>query len=195
MPYPVCREEGFSFAKLSHKSSNMAKVNAGKDWSNAVAQAVLEARRGRRWSQDWLAGKAGCSRKTIVRLENGRPVSSQSLMQIAHTLDLDLFELDETEAGKRNLHAGTAPLRKLRRDRGLTLAACARAANVSAATFSRWERGLGSPTRLVTSRDDGTWFVTSAGLAELFGFAGSRSLTKALGGYDEFAPPDPVPRR
>ena len=185
-------EAGEFLAKLSllFYISLMEVDNQETDLSFALnlAIAVIASRKARKWSQANLALKCVLSRKTVIRLEAGYPVSAETIRIICDKLEIEPLDIDEQEAVRRRLHIEADEIRRLRKELGLGLQECAAAAHVSTATFSRWERQLASPATLVTLRPDGTWYANNHGLATMLGMRGLKDLNKAIGGYDEFVP-------
>lgn len=132
-------------------------------------------------TQARLSAKAGLARETIYRLEAGRLPTACALARVCSALDIDLgrFDLQRTETDAFARHPPLTLLRDRRRHLGLTLQQCARAAGVSPATLSRFERGA-ERSRTLASFDDAGWAVTlvNDGLAVALGFRGSEELDR-----------------
>lgn len=55
-----------------------------------IGLVFREARQVRGWSQSTLAAKAGVSRPTVARIENGQDISATSLTKLAEALSMEL---------------------------------------------------------------------------------------------------------
>ena len=133
-------------------------------------------------SQSDLASVAGLSRKTIQRIENGWPPSADTVLRIECALDLP----EQSIAPKWDLPPGPSDsdygsrVRARRRALGLSLEETAAAAGVSAATLSRFERGVSTPRRWFAEWTDEVGRTRDAiivqPLAEVLGFRDVREL-------------------
>lgn len=145
-----------------------------------LGTVLRDARLKRGLSQARLAEKAGISRETVYRLERGRGAHADTLARIATVLGVPRGQLMEQEDFSSNLygHPRRTPLRARRRELGLTLAHCARAAGVSVATLSRFERGIEHfPALAVVGRSGRATAIHNQGLAEALGFTSTAELT------------------
>lgn len=146
-----------------------------------VGRRLREARRARRMTQARLARKAGVKRETVYRTEAGRLPTADTAARLCDALGLDRDALDlgcaETDAFVA--HPPFTLLRDRRRALGLTLEHCAAEAEVSAATLSRFERGIERSAKLVRF-DRAGWPVelTSAGMADVLGFRTLKELNR-----------------
>ncbi len=61
------------------------------------AELVLEARKGKSWSQEELAIASGLNLRTIQRIESEAAASLQSKKALAAALDIDIHDLDYEE--------------------------------------------------------------------------------------------------
>ncbi len=154
-----------------------------------VGRRIRAARQEREWTQQRLAERAGVERRTIMRLEKDRHVPSSPLI---HALERVLG------FGERGLVAGwTEPARPhevgawgprarlARRFVGLTLATLAKAAGVSAATISRFEREMGDTPLILQDAERG--HVGNAQYAAALGFNGTQMMTDFLRSKDPSA--------
>lgn len=76
-----------------------------------VGKTIKEARRKKGWSQAALAKKAGCSEKTIARIEQGEPSNVRSLLEIGKALGLPPNQLVDDDSGRPV--ARRRPLRRM----------------------------------------------------------------------------------
>lgn len=146
-----------------------------------IGLKVREARRGRRWTQARLAARADLGRETIYRLELGRPPTVDTVLRIEAALGLTSPHFapewqrdeapDDAGLGTRTRHR--------RRQLGLSLEACAVAADVSTTTLSRFERLTARSPKLVHVRL-GVLPVAmrNDGLAQILGFEDSAEMTR-----------------
>lgn len=144
-----------------------------------AGRMLREARKARRWTQARLAVKAAVARETIYRIERGRMPTGDVLVRLCDALgaDRDIFDLRRRETDHIAMHPDLALLRDRRRARGLTLHDCARLANVSAATLSRFERGMERSRELADFDASGRAVrLRSVGLASALGFSSVGAL-------------------
>lgn len=150
---------------------------------------VRVARRKRNWTQAQLARHVGVTRATISRLETGHGQETPSAQLVRallrdETLGLTLPVIDVEFADPcdpdRGYRAAAA-----RRTVGLTLASVARAAGVSPASLSLFERSLAVPIGLVgaVDQDDGV-SVINDGYAQALGFAAAADMSDYLSSDD-----------
>jgi transcriptional regulator with XRE-family HTH domain len=139
---------------------------------SGIGNRVRDARLARGWSQEQLARYVQVDRRTILRLEHGshRPTS-----HLVHALE-ERLALVQLVPGWRDPALPGAPsfgprLRLARLARGLTQVAAARAAGVSPATLSRFEREMGDTPMIV---DDGS--MINDGYAAALGFADAQDM-------------------
>lgn len=59
----------------------------------AHGDRIAHLRRARNWTQEQLADSAGCSDRTVRNAEAGRAMSSQTLIDLAHALSIELCEI------------------------------------------------------------------------------------------------------
>lgn len=142
-----------------------------------LGAAVRAERQRRCWSQERLARRVGACRRTIARLEAGTHLPSPGLV---HAIE-DALVLGRLVRGWQPKLEADAPAygpraRRARLAAGLTLNEVARAAGVSPATLSRFERELGDSPRLVGGFDDGPTGIRSDGLALALGFQDARDM-------------------
>ncbi|WP_419826914.1 helix-turn-helix domain-containing protein [Sphingomonas sp.] len=163
----------------------MSDVELDSDAAARVGSAVREARRRRlpAMTQELLARKIGVSRETICRLEAGRKAYRSTIDKIVEALQLELRDLlPQSAAADRSAYPNLgASLRKLRRNRGLSLAQCASLAGVSTSALSRFERG--SVCKLLASAGtttDAYQQPCNAKYAEALGFTHLRELNEHL---------------
>lgn len=64
----------------------------------SIGLVFREARQGRGWSQSTLAAKAGVSRPTVARIENGLDISATSLTKLAGALSMKLAVVPDSGA-------------------------------------------------------------------------------------------------
>ncbi|GCD59998.1 XRE family transcriptional regulator [Acetobacter pasteurianus NBRC 3280] len=58
----------------------------------ALAMQIKVGRKKRRWTQEGLANRVGCSRLTIMAIENAKPtVAIGYVLEAAHMVGLDVF--------------------------------------------------------------------------------------------------------
>lgn len=139
---------------------------------SGIGNRVRNARIARGWSQEQLARYVQVDRRTILRLEQGshRPTS-----HLVHALE-ERLSLVQLVPGWRDPALPGAPsfgprLRLARLARRLTQATAARAAGVSPATLSRFEREMGDTPMIV---DDGS--MINDGYAAALGFADAQDM-------------------
>jgi predicted NACHT family NTPase len=60
-------------------------------------EKIKSARKRKKWTQDFLAGKAGCSRQTIWSLLKGKSIDCDVFMEICYHLGLDWEEIAEPD--------------------------------------------------------------------------------------------------
>lgn len=143
-----------------------------------VGATVRGLRRACRWSQERLAAKVGATRRTIGRLERGLHIPSSRLV---HALEWT-FDLGERglvsgwkDAASPNVPALGPRARVARRAAGLTLVDAARAAGVSPATLSRFERELGDSLLVVDEDGSG---IANEGYARFLGFQDAAEMSR-----------------
>ena len=80
----------------------------------ADIEKIKRWRQERQWSQEHLAHLAGIGLRTLQRLENGGPASSETLRALAAAYDVDVMALmvDEDAQALRTIRARNAELRK-----------------------------------------------------------------------------------
>lgn len=148
-----------------------------------IGTAVRLERRRRRMSQARLAERAGVGRRTIIRLEAGLHVPNSTLVQaLEHILGfgerglvpgwMDAPEWDRPGRGEL--------ARRARKGRGLTLAQVSSRSGLSAATISRFERGLSDCAAIVDPADDGVSAFHNDRYAEALGFADAVAMRTGL---------------
>ena len=115
----------------------MSAIPVGLGATIAKERALLN------WTQQRLADEAGLKRETIVRLEAGaRRPSGDTVFRLEVALDLEPGTLVPKWPEWRPIGSMThgARSRERRRELGLSLVSVAKAAGVSVATLSRFER-------------------------------------------------------
>lgn len=142
-----------------------------------LGRRVRQDRIARGWSQEKLARTVGVTRRTIIRLEQGshRP-TSHLVHALERALDLARLVPGWTEPADPNLPSYGPRARGVRIAGGLTLAQVSRAAGVSPATLSRFERELGETPRLAGPWGTAGEGVVNEGLAVALGFSGCRAM-------------------
>lgn len=146
-----------------------------------MGRRIRSTRRARGWTQARLAAKAGIRRETVYRIELGRMPTTDVLARVCDVLRLDRSELDlqRWETDGLASHPAMTLLRDRRRRLGLTLAECATAARVSAATLSRFERGQERSGELASFDANGVpRALVNAGLARVLEFSSVEALDR-----------------
>ena len=165
----------FSRAKKSHIAGDMPEISPG-----FIARAVRQARTDAGLTQAGLAEASGLRRETIYRLERGRGVHADTLARIATTLGLprERFLEQGDILARLFYHPKRTPIRDRRRELGLTLSECAKAAGVSVTTLSRFERGNEHyPSICVVGRVFRATAIHNEDLASILGFPDAEALT------------------
>lgn len=149
------------------------------------------------WSQDRLARKVGATPWTIMRIERGDHLPTSRLvhaLQVA--LDLPSLVKGWVEVASPDGATYGARVRRARRAAGGRLTEVAGAAGVSAATLSRFERGLCRPTTIVAEEGSAEEGVHAVRLARALGFAGLMELNAyCTGKLSDIVVPSPLPER
>ena len=80
----------------------------------ADTEKIKRWRQERQWSQEHLAHLAGIGLRTLQRVENGEPASSETLRALAAAYDVDVMALmvDEDAQALRTIRTRNAELRK-----------------------------------------------------------------------------------
>lgn len=152
-----------------------------------------------------VAGSAGIAARTLARIERDAQAPTWKTLEAV----CDALEISTSVVAPRwSRDASDLPedaqlvpglgLRALRRKRGMTLASLAKASGVSAATISRFERGLVVSRRLAKRPvhdgviDYDTLLIDNDRLAEALGLGNSAALREACLGAsaaDDATPP------
>ncbi len=155
--------------------------------------ALRAAREATAASRREVAEAVGIRPRTLARIERGHQKPSWPTLEklcdhvgvsvavVAKRWLLDSFDLSTNPVASPGIG-----LRALRRSRGMTLVELAKASGVSAATLSRFERGLTASRLLATrvggpdlDRDDRDVLLARQQLAAAFGFTDVTSLRAA----------------
>lgn len=160
----------------------------GEDRRGPLARRARPRRGGFR--QDRGPHRAGEQRPLPATLRRLATALGREVGEIAPGWDAD----EEERITSGPVVPGLGP-RALRRRAGVTLAAAAAAAGVSASTLSRFERGLHAARR-ITALGDGehgaasihALALTSQALASLLGFPSTAALTRACARIDDGRP-------
>ena len=133
-------------------------------------------------SQAELGRRAGVTRETIYRVENGRVPSSRVVFAVQKALDLDFRRLVKgwLLPADPELPCIGGRVRRRRRHLGMSLEQVALAAGVSAATLSRFETEQALPRKLVDvvfdQKGNPIVSIRSHDLARCLGFADAPEL-------------------
>ncbi|WP_439571847.1 helix-turn-helix transcriptional regulator [Sphingomonas sp.] len=152
-------------------------MNAGEE----VGRRLRDARKERGLTQSRIAKRAGLTRETISRAERGRLPSADTASRICNAIGIDRSEIDLKVPATDAIatHPETTSLRSRRRELGKTLAECAAAAGISAATLSRFERGIEHSRALVRMDQAGRPVeLVNVGLASALGFPDVGALSR-----------------
>ena len=146
--------------------------------ANWIGARVREARRSKGWAQAVLAERAGLSRETICRLEQGRDAYVATVQQIAKALDLNPRDLLPPSTPRRILPTAIgSALRQRRTSQGLTLIECATEAGLSASALSRLEHDLGRHEKMrARLRDRRDPWLRNRAYAKTLGFITAADL-------------------
>lgn len=132
------------------------------DLPDGVGRVLREARVGRNASRREVAGAVGIAARTLARIERGdqKPLW-RTIDRLCDHLGVSVVAVagrwlkDSFDVPSNPQVAPGLGLRALRRERGVTLVELARRSGVSAATLSRFERGL-TASRLLAKRVGGS---------------------------------------
>ena len=164
-----------------------------RDLPHNLGQTLRDARSSDERTRMDVATAVGIHPKTLARIERGAQKPSwPTLGRICDELGLSVFTVAPRWA-RQSMDIPTKPavapglgLRALRRERGMTLVRLAGLLGVSAATLSRFERGL-TASRLLAERvggpdvafDDRDVVLDGGRLASAMGFASASALERA----------------
>lgn len=155
--------------------------------------ALRAAREGGGATRREVAGAVGIRPRTLARIERGHQKPSwPTLEKLCDHLGVSVAVLakrwleDSNDLPTNPIASPGIGLRALRRSRGMTLVELSALSGVSAATLSRFERGL-TASRLLAirvggpevDRDDRDVVLDSEPLAAAFGLDGSAALRRA----------------
>lgn len=171
---------------------------------DGLGRTLRAAREAEGRSRRELATRVGIGPRTLARIERGaqKPLWP-TLERLCEELGLSTFAVARTWAAQAMdlpESPSSAPglgVRALRRERGLTLVEVAGRAGVSAATLSRFERGI-TASRLLAHRtggpevaaDDRGVALDARRLAPAFGFEDAEEFRKACLAAHAEAHPD-----
>jgi transcriptional regulator with XRE-family HTH domain len=147
-----------------------------------LGERIARERRSAELSQAELGRRAGVTRETIYRVENGRMPSSRTVFAVEKVLDLDFRRLVRRWMlpADPEFPCIGGRVRRRRRHLRLSLEQVALAAGVSAATLSRFETEQANPRKLVDvvfdAKGDPIVSIRSDDLARCLGFADAAEL-------------------
>ncbi|TPG16401.1 XRE family transcriptional regulator [Sphingomonas koreensis] len=145
-----------------------------------IGAAVRSERRKLGWSQERLAQKAGVTRWTIIRLERPEGLKHLPTSHLVHALqtalDMPQLVIGWTEAASPMTASYGPRCHRARRAAGISQQEVAEAADISAATLSRFERELCFPLGILRETASGDYVLHNVAFAHALGFDGLDAL-------------------